>query len=132
MIKVILEVITYLLALYGISMLLSNIASSILQKVNLKDPGVRLVLLVKNSEDVIEDIIRSILATDIIKKITKRQKFFVIDMGSTDDTPGILLKLKSDCGDFEVLMENEKEKIFEGYEKMPPVLMIEAEGKLRP
>jgi hypothetical protein len=125
MLKEIFQVTTYLLALYGFTVIVSNVVIALLKRANIKNSSVRLVLIVKNQENIIEGIVRSILMLDVLRKIMSRDRLIVVDMGSTDDTLNILSKLKNDGEYIEILKEGEKDMVFTGYEKSPPIRVIE-------
>ena len=70
--------------------------------------GSRLVLLVKNKEDSIEGILH------VLMNSTNAyfDELVITDMGSTDETYKILLKLSQKYGNLKILNEEEKDRIF--------------------
>lgn len=111
------EVIEYVMAIYGAWALISSIVSSMRQIVRRSNPGIKLVLMVKNQEDTIEGIIRYILNADIPAKAMSGHKLTVLDMSSGDDTFKILSTLKKDCPNLEILSLKEKDAIFSGFDE---------------
>jgi hypothetical protein len=116
MIEILFHIFTYLLAAYGAMFLIFSIINSIRQRINFEYPGIKLILLVKNQQEVIEGIIRYTFTIDFLRNIMPGRKLTVLDMGSTDETIVILRKLEETFGHLEVLEENDKEKIFTGFE----------------
>jgi len=114
MLKTIIDFFVYLLAVYGVLSLIINIIDSVHPGSGLRSSGVKMVLLVKNQEETIEGIIRSMFMGDFLRKIGSGHMLTVLDMGSKDKTPVILEKLKKQYESMEVLMAEEKEKVFEG------------------
>jgi len=126
MFNIFIQVITYVLALYGLSIIIFNILYALIKKPNIREPHVKLVLIVKNQEDIIEGIIRNIFMVDFLKKIIEKEKLTIIDMGSTDDTFKIITRLRKDNKGIEILEYNQKEKIFAGYETNSSTYIAEA------
>jgi len=74
MFNIFIQVITYVLALYGLSIIIFNILYALIKKPNIREPHVKIVLIVKNQEDIIEGIIRNIFMVDFLKKIIEKEK----------------------------------------------------------
>ena len=103
---------TYLLAAYGAFCMLISLVSHMRLKGTPVDSRVRLVLIVRNAGEKIEGVIRSIFIENTLKKIIPGGRLFVLDMGSMDDTIGILSRLQKEYGEMEVLREGEKDRVF--------------------
>ena len=73
MFNIFIQVITYVLALYGLSIIIFNILYALIKKPNIREPHVKIVLIVKNQEDIIEGIIRNIFMVDFLKKIIEKK-----------------------------------------------------------
>jgi len=116
MIIIIADIFTYLLAVYGAIALIFAICNSIKQRLCNDNSSIKMVLIVKNQEEVIEGIIRNLSSADILRKAMTTEKLTILDMSSSDKTLEILNKLKSDYEYFDILEEDEKESIFAGFE----------------
>jgi hypothetical protein len=116
MFKFSIEIITYLLAIYGFIYLTISVVNSIRQRLCSESSRVKMVLMIKNQERNIEGIIRNIYTGDILRKVMSSEKLYILDMGSDDNTVKILRKLKENYGFFEMLDENEKDKVFTALE----------------
>ncbi len=110
-----LKFITYLLAIYGALMLIFSILGTIRARLDLRDSQFKLVLIVKNSGEYIEFIIRDIIRRIVADRTVPLDKFTVIDMDSSDETPAILGKLHKDFEMIELLTEKEKDKAFSNF-----------------
>lgn len=114
--KIILQILVYLLAVYGALALSFIVFNSISQRTKPERFKLKLVLLVKDREDSIEWVVRNVFSGSTLRKTMSENKFTVLDMGSTDETWKILNKLKGDYEQMELLNIGEKEKIFEGFD----------------
>lgn len=112
MLKVIIDIFLYILALYGAIALIMGVFNSLKTEAYRKNGQTRLVLMVKNQEETIEGSVRSLLSEDILYKTISTGKLIILDMGSSDKTLEILEKLKNDFEQLDVIKETEKEKIF--------------------
>lgn len=112
---IIYDVLIYLLAVYGALTLIFSIASSVYYRTKTENRNVKLVLVVKNKQDIIEYFVGCIFKGSILKKVIPGGKLTVLDMGSSDETRGILDKLKRDYEYIDIIKEEEKEKIFQGF-----------------
>lgn len=115
MLKLLFEFCTYTLAGYGAFCLLVSFLKHIQYKTSLKGHKISLVLLVKNAEEIIEGIVRSIFIEGIIGRLIPAENFFVIDMGSSDKTGEILCRLEKEYAAMEVVDEDGKDKIFQPF-----------------
>ena len=111
------NVFVYILALYGAVYLIIGFADSIRKKLKNESKGVKFLLLIKDQEDCIEGIIRSISIENFFTDVISQDRFTVLDMGSSDDTLKILEKLKGDYQYLNVLSLDEKEEIFKYFEE---------------
>ncbi|MCX7841758.1 MAG: hypothetical protein N2489_01620 [Clostridia bacterium] len=118
---VILNVFLYLLAGYGAAALLMAIITSIRRRVCTENANVKLIVMVKNGEEVIEGIVRNIFLGDFLRKIMVCGKLTVLDMGSEDSTLEILKRLEKEYGDMEVLEKNQKNEVFTYFSKNNPL-----------
>ncbi|HHV29558.1 hypothetical protein [Acetivibrio mesophilus] len=118
MMEVIFEVLTCVLAAYGLMTLIHEILISIKQhNKGYRNSQVKLVLIVKNQGETIEGVLRNVLPRDFIRKLMPEGKLLVLDMDSNDDTMDILRKLEKDYECLEVLRKSEKELIFRYFEE---------------
>lgn len=77
------------------------------------DVNMKVVFIVKDNEEVIEDIVRSVMLCDFTSKNVLSKNLFVLDMGSKDKTMDILKKLEKDYSSrFRVLEYENRESIF--------------------
>ena len=113
--EVIYNILLYLLAVYGALTLITGILSCVNNSISDKNDKLRLVLIVKNQQDIIESLVRNILSGNFLRKTVPGGKFTILDMASSDDTAAILERLKEDYQYLEVIHENEKEKIFSDF-----------------
>lgn len=116
MLKHILDFITCLLAVYGaLSIILDFLCARGVRNLRAGNHEIRLVLLVKNAEEVIEGVVRSILYGGFLRRTTSDGKLTVVDMGSTDKTADILRRLENEYGCIDAIGEEEKEGIYSGF-----------------
>jgi hypothetical protein len=92
-----------------------TIIDSIRQRVRIENAMVKLVLIIKNQEETIEGALRNIYIGSALKKVLPVNRMIIVDMGSEDKTMDILIKMKKDYDFFEILNDNEKETIFNGF-----------------
>lgn len=116
MLMIIFYTLVCLLAAYGALSLIISVFNSIRQKTYPECSRVKLALMVKNREDEIEGIIRNIFIGDYLKKVMSDGKLIVLDMGSTDETPEILAKLKKYYEYMDIVSITNKEDIFTYFE----------------
>jgi hypothetical protein len=114
------EITVGLLALYGLVMLVFAVAGRLRLKDLQKHPGVRVVLLVKNTEEQIEYIIRNAVKNDFASIVLSDDRILVVDMNSTDNTYRLLEKLRRDYSNIEILGFNERECVFEDFSIFSP------------
>ncbi|HEX9062605.1 MAG TPA: hypothetical protein VF941_20735 [Clostridia bacterium] len=105
----------FLLAAYGATMLIISIIESVRHRIKGDNTGIRLVLLVKNNEDIIEGIVRSFFLSDFFNKTGLSERFTILDMGSSDGTQIILERLKTEFDSIDLVGENDKERIFSDF-----------------
>ena len=117
MLKIFLGILICLLASYGALSLIIGVANSIYGRTKGRDSKIRLVLVIKNQAEAIEGIIRNIFNGDVLGKAMSDGCLMVVDMGSTDETMSILMKLRDDYECIDIFKQDEKEKIFESFEE---------------
>lgn len=112
----VMQFVIFFLAVYGALSLVIGFVSHLQQRGGIDSFKTRLVLLVKDQEDTIEGIVRTVFMEHILRKVMSKDKLIVVDMGSKDETLAILNKLKEEYKYIEVYTNDQKEKIFETYE----------------
>ncbi len=108
MLAMLFEALVYVMALYGLITAIGNLIDSLALRVRLGKTSYKLVLSVKNQEETIEGIIRSIFEDELFRDKDTHTKVVVIDKGSTDETLKILHKLQEDYENLEVIADTEK------------------------
>jgi len=108
--------IVYVLAIYGLLSLAVSIFSLIPARVKNSNGKIKIVLMVKDSEEVIEGVVRNIFAGNTVKEFSTDGKLTVVDFGSKDGTVEILNRLKDSYVHMEVLNNDEKEKVFTSFD----------------
>jgi len=116
MVETLCTVFVLLLAVYGAVAIAASIINAVRCRFSSDDQGVKLVLMVKDQQETIEGIVRCVFSGDFLRKTLPNGKFIILDMGSDDETPEILKRLKDIYEYLEVLGINEKEKIFAGFD----------------
>ncbi|NMA33619.1 MAG: hypothetical protein GX940_03575 [Clostridiaceae bacterium] len=106
---------TYILAIYGLFILLSGIAGSMRCRVKGRRPEVRVILLVRDSEEHIEYIVRNAAKNEIAAKLLSDAKIAVVDAGSSDSTYSLLERLQKTYPGIEVLKISELDKIVDDF-----------------
>lgn len=105
------------LAVYGLLSLAASIFSLFPVRIKNNRGKIKVVLAVKDSEEVIEGVIRNIILTmDTLREFSADGKITVVDVGSRDGTLEILNKLKDTYECIEVLNYDEKEKVFSSFD----------------
>lgn len=105
------ECLTYILAVYGLMMLIFSIAGSIRCRVRGRRPKIRVILLVRDSEEYIEYIVRSAVKREITSKLLFDEKLAVVDADSSDNTYKLLEKLQKTYPGIEIFKLSEIDKI---------------------
>jgi len=85
---------TYILAIYGLLMFISGIAESIRCRVRGRRPMVRVILLVRDSEEHIEYIVRNAVKKELAARLLSDAKLIIVDTGSSDNTYRLLERLQ--------------------------------------
>jgi hypothetical protein len=111
MLKLVFEFCTYLMAAYGIFCLAVSLVSRLYCRVGLPDERMKLFLMVKNTENMIEGVVRSIFLNNLLKNTIPAQRLYIIDMGSSDDTRKILSRLEKEYDSISVIREDENERL---------------------
>jgi len=112
MLDTVLKFIVCVLAIYGALSLAVSILSLIPVKIINVKGKIRMVLMVKDSEEVIEGVVRNVFASDAVREFSTDGKLTVVDLGSRDGTIDILNRLKESYVGMEVLDNNDKERVF--------------------
>lgn len=107
-----LQFVIFFLAVYGALSLISGLVSEIRRKSDVNSLKTRLVVMVKDQEDCVEGIIRTIFMENFLSKVMSSGKLIILDRGSTDKTLKIIGKLKDEYKCIDVFTEEEREKIF--------------------
>lgn len=115
-----LECAVYLLAAYGLLVLVLGAAESIRCRISGHRPKVRVVLLVKDAEEHIEYIIRNAVKKDFVSRVFSDKNMVIVDMNSTDHTYQLLGKLQKDFSNIESLTFEERELIFDDFSIFSP------------
>lgn len=115
MFKTLFLILVFLLSIYGTLSLMICIGSIIWHRMKIENPDIRLVLVVKNQEEALEGIIRSIFKEDLLRKSMCSGILNVIDAGSKDQSREILQKLKDEYEYINIIRYEDREKIFEGF-----------------
>lgn len=113
MFELIPELLVYLFAVYGMLSLIISAIESFSKRKKPSNNGVRLVILIKNQQDNVEGIVKTILSGETARDIVSNGKLYIVDMGSEDETIKILKKLKNNYDMIEIFNKDEKELIFE-------------------
>lgn len=109
----IIEYILWILAAYGLFSLISSAVGLIRLRNHLKCRSVKLVLLVKNSEECIEYVVRNVARDDFLTGLLSHGNISIVDMNSTDNTYLLTKKLKKSFQNIEVFRFEERQNIFE-------------------
>ncbi len=115
------ECIIYLLAAYGVLVLVLGAIDLIRSKITASHPKVRVVLLVQNAQEQIEFIVRNVVMKDFASRASSDKKVIFVDMDSSDDTVILLKKLQQCYPTIEVLQHQDKEVIFNDFNSFHPL-----------
>lgn len=118
MLEIIFKFFTYLLAIYGLSMLIIQGFQGIYKRINICDEKIEAVLLVKDCEDIIEGVLRDSYARGLTQNLILNKRITIIDMGSKDKTLDILNKLKKKNEGLSILEKREREKVFQYFNEI--------------
>lgn len=121
MLYILLEYVVYLLAVYGLLVLVIGSAELVRCRISGCRPKVRIVLLVKDVEENIEYIIRNAVKKDFASKVLSDKNIAIVDMNSADHTYELLEKLQKDFLNIEVLKFEEKTIIFDDFSVFSPI-----------
>ena len=111
-----LQFIVCVLAIYGALSLIASIFSLIPIKFKKGNGKIKVVLMVKDSEEVIEGVIRNVFEGDTVREFSTDGKITVVDLGSKDSTFEILNKLKDSYVHMEVLDNDKRERVFSTFD----------------
>lgn len=104
--------ILWVLAIYGFIEIIKTIYFTFINT-KCRNNGIYLILAVKNQEEKIEGVLRSLLFRFIYGKEENIDNIIVADLGSSDDTLAILSKIKKDYEMIEVLSWKECKEVIE-------------------
>ena len=107
MLEIVFDAFVYVLALYGLITLIKGLLWKNEGKVKSVRTSYKLILTVKNQEDSIEGIIRSIFRDEMFRAKDTNASVVVIDKGSTDETVKILKKLQDIYENLEVIQDQD-------------------------
>jgi hypothetical protein len=110
--KILFDILIYTLALFGALMLTISIVKTVSNRLKHENQKVRLILMVKDQEEQIEGIVRSVFTGDLLYGTLPGNNLIILDMGSQDDTLKIVEKLKRDYQYIDIIRKEEKEKAF--------------------
>ncbi len=108
----VLECVTYILAIYGLIILIYGIAESIRCRIKGRRPNVRVVLLVRDAEEYIEYIVRSAVKNEFAVKALSDKKLTIVDMDSADNTYLLLQKLQKSFPSIEIMKYDQFSDLF--------------------
>lgn len=111
MLKILFDFLFYTLAIYGALSIIIGLAGLTCRKAVSGDYKVRMILMVRNAEEVIEGIVRNIFLGGILAKLMCNGRLTVMDMGSSDRTADILDRLRQEYSCMEIVNESDKEKV---------------------
>jgi len=107
----VLECITYILAVYGLLILVSGIAGLIRCRIKGRRPMVRVVIFVRNAEEQIEYIVRSAVKKEYAAMALSDKKLAVVDMDSSDNTFLLLERLSRNFPSIEIMKADRIDEI---------------------
>ncbi len=116
MVDFIKEAVLWIFAIYGFIEIIKTIKQSIAYT-NLKTDKIYFILAVKNQENKIEGIVRSILFRILYGKEETIKNLIIADLNSTDDTFQIATKLENEYDNVKVVKWEECKEIFEDIDK---------------
>lgn len=100
------------LSVYGAFAVFKSISISIWNRYKEGIKDIKLVLLVKNQECLVEYLVRGYFSTGFMGEVICDNDIVVLDMGSTDSTLMILKKLKSIYRNVTIMTLDERESVF--------------------
>jgi len=115
MVYIIFNFVVCLLAVYGLFTILRSLKLALYRNNTVRLSGVRVVVLVKDTEKYIEYIIRNINHMDLKSVALSDRNIAVVDMNSSDSTFMLLEKLKKDFQNLDIYKYDERSGIFEGF-----------------
>ncbi|MEN6314958.1 MAG: hypothetical protein ABFD25_12000 [Clostridiaceae bacterium] len=114
------DCIIYLLATYGLLVLVFGAADMVRCRVRGRRPNVRVVVLVQDAEDHIEYIVRNVVKKNFASKALSDKNIIFVDMNSADHTSQLLKKLKDDFSSIEIIPLDERLRIFDDFRVFSP------------
>lgn len=110
--------VTYLLAAYGLICLLMTLVQSFGFFLKPARSRVKLVLLMKNQENTVEGIVRSVISDDIMKKLMSDGELVIIDLGSSDKTFEMLEMLQKEYECVSAVRGEDRDKILNVFSRV--------------
>lgn len=120
MLQRLIECIIYILAVYGLLILVLEVAALIRKRIAGYKPEARIVLLVRNAEECIEYVVRNMISKEMASGYFFCKDIVIVDMDSSDHTYKLLEKLQKDFPNIEVLSYQERELIFDNFPTFSP------------
>jgi hypothetical protein len=118
MMESLLQFIILFLSVYGLISLTAAVAGMVRRKAIDDRFKTGFALLVKDQEESIEGIVRTVFLEHLPERVMSKGKLYVVDMGSKDKTLDILSRLKEEYKCMDVLSTEQKHRIFEEYEQV--------------
>jgi len=106
----VIEALIYVLALYGLVNIVEAVLNYFSQSSHFRKQKYELVLTVKNQQDNIEGVIRTIFEDELFRRSGPECKVVVIDKGSEDETVKILERLAREYENLEVIVDDGDEE----------------------
>ncbi len=113
----VLQCIVYVLAVYGLTVLILGIFEFISCTIAGRHPKVRAVLLVQDAEEHIEYIVRYAVKREFASKLLSDKKLVIVDMNSTDSTYALLERLEKNFPSIRVMKICHMDSILKDFEK---------------
>lgn len=109
------DCIIYLMATYGLLVVVLGAADMIRCRIRGRRPNVRVVVLVQDAEDHIEYIVRNAVKKDFASRALSEKNVIFVDMNSSDRTSLLLKKLKDEFPNIEIVSPDERLRIFDDF-----------------
>lgn len=106
MLLLILKLLGVIFAVYGFFCMLFLILGSIKRTLGREKYKTGLILVVKDQQETVEGIIRTVFDEDIPSRVLAPEHVIVIDAGSTDKTPDILHRLQTHYPGLDIITKN--------------------------
>ena len=120
MIYYIFKFLACLLAAYGAFTLISCIIGAIRSRGVPETSKVRVVVVVRDMEEQIENIVRNALKAELTTRLMSNGNLTFVDMDSKDRTLLFLNKLKKDYQNIDILEIQERDRAFADFDRPDP------------